>query len=243
MPLTTEEREYWESKGFTLGAKVRPTGTSWNASTSSRKWMGAVGEIVPGARPKPKGIPVQFKREDWHFPEIFVYHPTNLELMEPKMPANPKPALVKPTAPKPEPSLYKAIRERLETKDRETLHDRTKKAAEAVENLLEGDQSAEVVNVTNIVNQAAPAPAAPWSLDGLVVDPSEEAVGQWGFFWDAENVPSVGVTKLDALCPSAAMFAAMYKYQGTCGSWAHFAYIPDFPGAELLKCTTGYEAT
>ena len=155
------------------------------------------------------------------------------------MPTKPKPATVKPSAPKAEPSLYKAIRERLETKDRETLHDRTTKAVEAVENLLEGDQSAGVVNVTNIVNQAAPAPAAPWSLDGLVVDPDEEAVGQWGFFWDAENAPSVGVAKLDALCRSA----AMYKYQGTCGNWAHFAYIPDFPGAELLKCTTGYEAT
>ena len=159
------------------------------------------------------------------------------------MPTKPKPATVKPSAPKAEPSLYKAIRERLETKDRETLHDRTTKAVEAVENLLEGGRSVEVVNVTNIVDQAASAPAVPsqipWCLDGLVVDPSEEAVGQWGFFWDAENVPSVGVAKLDALCRST----AMYKYQGTCGNWAHFAYIPDFPGAELLKCTTGYEAT
>lgn len=155
------------------------------------------------------------------------------------MPTKPKPTTVKPSAPKAEPSLYKAIRERLETKDRETLHDRTKKAVEAVENLLEGDQSAEVVNVTNIVNQAAPAPAAPWSLDGLVVDPDEEAVGQWGFFWDDEDESRVQVAKLDVLHRSA----AMYKYQGTCGNWAHFAYIPDFPGAELLKCTTGYEAT
>ena len=155
------------------------------------------------------------------------------------MPTKPKPTTVKPSAPKAEPSLYKAIRERLETKDRETLHDRTTKAVEAVENLLEGDQSAEVVNVTNIVNQAAPAPAAPWSLDGLVVDPSEEAVGQWGFFWDDEDESRVQVAKLDVLHRSA----AMYKYQGTCGNWAHFAYTPNFPGAELLKCTTGYEAT
>lgn len=151
------------------------------------------------------------------------------------MPTKPKPATVKPSAPKAEPSLYKAIRERLETKDRETLHDRTTKAVEAVENLLEGDQSAEVVNVTNIVNQAAPAPAAPWSLDGLVVDPDEEAVGQWGFFWDDD----VGNHPAHVLRRSA----AMYKYQGTCGNWAHFAYTPNFPGAELLKRTTGYEAT
>ena len=229
MTLTVEEKSYWQSKGFVLGAQVRPTGTSWNASTSSRKWIGVVGVIVPGARSKSKGIPVQFTRPENQFPEVFVYHPTNLALVETKM----------PSAPKAEPSLYKAIRERLETKDRETLHDRTTKAVEAVENLLEGDQSAEVVNVTNIVNQAAPAPAAPWSLDGLVVDPDEEAVGQWGFFWDDEDESRVQVAKLDVLHRSA----AMYKYQGTCGSWAHFAYIPDFPGAELLKCTTGYEAT
>ena len=229
MTLTVEEKSYWQSKGFVLGAQVRPTGTSWNASTSSRKWIGVVGVIVPGARSKSKGIPVQFTRPENQFPEVFVYHPTNLALVETKM----------PSAPKAEPSLYKAIRERLETKDRETLHDRTTKAVEAVENLLEGDQSAEVVNVTNIVNQAAPAPAAPWSLDGLVVDPDEEAVGQWGFFWDDEDESRVQVAKLDVLHRSA----AMYKYQGTCGNWAHFAYIPDFPGAELLKCTTGYEAT
>ena len=157
------------------------------------------------------------------------------------VPAKPKPALVKPKAPKPEPSLYKAIREHLETKDKETLHDRTKKAVEAVEHLLEGVQPAQenamsTVPVTNIVNQATPTP---WSLEGLVVDPGEEAVGQWGFFWDDEDESRVQVAKLDVLHRSA----AMYKYQGTCGNWAHFAYIPDFPGAELLKCTTGYEAT
>lgn len=55
------------------------------------------------------------------------------------MPTKPKPALVKPSAPKPEPSLYKAIRERLETKDKETLHARTKKAVEAVESWLDFD--------------------------------------------------------------------------------------------------------
>lgn len=55
------------------------------------------------------------------------------------MPAKPKPATVKPSAPKPPTSLYKAIRERLEAKDRETLHARTKKAVEAVESLLDFD--------------------------------------------------------------------------------------------------------
>ena len=153
------------------------------------------------------------------------------------MPTKPKPATVKPSVtPKQPTSLYKAIRAILEAKDRETLHARTTKAVEAVENLLEGVQSVEDRTIQN------PTPAVPsqipWILDGLIVDPGEEAVGQWGFFWDAENVPSVGVAKLDALCRSA----AMYKYQGTCGNWAHFAYIPDFPGAELLKRTTGYEA-
>ena len=156
------------------------------------------------------------------------------------MPTKPKPTTVKPSAPKAEPSLYKAIREHLETKDKETLHDRTKKAVEAVEHLLEGGRSVEVVNVTNIVDQATSAPAVPWCLDGLVVDPGEEAVGQWGFFWDDENESHVRVSKLDAFYRSA---AAMYKYQGTCGNWVHFAFLSNFPGAELLKRITGYEAT
>lgn len=56
------------------------------------------------------------------------------------MPAKPKPAAVKlPVTPKQPTSLYKAIRERLETKDRETLHARTKKAVEAVESLIAWD--------------------------------------------------------------------------------------------------------
>ena len=228
MTLTVEEKSYWQSKGFVLGAQVRPTGTSWNASTSSRKWIGVVGVIVPGARSKSKGIPVQFTCPENQFHEVFVYHPTNLALVETKMPEEPEAD---------EDPLYAAIQTRLETKDRETLHDRTTKAVEAVENLLEDVQSVEDRTIQN------PTPAVPsqipWSLDGLVVDPGEEAVGQWGFFWDAENAPSVGVAKLNALCRSA----AMYKYQGTRGNWAHFAYTPNFPGAELLKRTTGYEAT
>ena len=159
---------------------------------------------------------------------------------EPKMPAKPKPALVKPVAPKLKPSLYKAIRECLETKDKETLHACTKKAVEAVERLLEGIQPAQenaasTVPVTNIVNQATPTP---WSLEGLVVDPGEEAVGQWGFFWDDENESRVQIAKLDAFYPAV----AISKYQGTCGNWLHFAHIPNFPGASLLKATTGYEA-
>ena len=55
------------------------------------------------------------------------------------MPAKPKPATVKPAAPKAEPDLYKAIRERLAAKDRETLHARTTKAVEAVESLIAWD--------------------------------------------------------------------------------------------------------
>ena len=140
--------------------------------------------------------------------------------------------------------LYTAVRDILEAKDRETLDARTDAKVSAVLGVL-GDEFAfardpQVVNITNI---AAPAPVTPaqtpWCLDGLVVDPGEEAVGQWGFFWDDENESRVRVSKLDAFYRSA----AMYKYQGTCGNWAHFAFLPNFPGAELLKRITGYEAT
>lgn len=55
------------------------------------------------------------------------------------MPVKPKPAAVKPSAPKQPTSLYKAIRERLEAQDRETLHARTQKAVEAVESLIAWD--------------------------------------------------------------------------------------------------------
>lgn len=86
------------------------------------------------------------------------------------MPAKPKPALVKPEAPKPEPSLYKAIREHLETKDKETLHDRTKKAVEAVECLLEGVQlAADVSGPSETVVASVVPTRIPWSLEGLVL--------------------------------------------------------------------------
>lgn len=147
----------------------------------------------------------------------------------------PKPATVKPSAPKAPTSLYKAIRERLEAKDKETLHARTTKAVEAVEALPElggqGVQHVEVVNVTDIVNQAAP-----WSLDGLVVDPGEEAVGQWGFFWDD------GSCTLDRVGICAPKTGHGYSEGIEDVGWDHFAYIPNFPGAELLKRTTGYES-
>ena len=173
------------------------------------------------------------------------------------MPTKPKPTTVKPSAPKAEPSLYKAIRERLETKDRETLHDRTKKAVEAVEHLLEGIQPAQenamsTVPVTNIVNQATPtamstvpvtnivnqATPTPWSLEGLVVDPGEEAVGQWGFFWGSAGDVELRFDACDEI-NSGKVPSYSSKFDGW---YRHFAYIPNFPGASLLKATTGYEA-
>lgn len=153
---------------------------------------------------------------------------------EPKMPEKPKPRPCPPPAPpKAEPSLYKAIRERLEAKDRETLHARTQKAVEAVESLLEGAQPVEERTIQN------PAPAVPWSLDGLVVDPGEKAVGEFGLFWDGER--SVVVL---GYCSRLirGQFSLTY-YAEDYGGYAHFASLPNFPGAELLKRTTGYEAT
>jgi len=154
------------------------------------------------------------------------------------MPTKPKPTTVKPSAPKAEPSLYKAIRERLETKDRETLHARTTKAVEAVENLLEGGRSVEVVNVTNIVDQATSAPAVPWCLDGLVVDPGEEAVGQWGFFWDNAQDVELRFDVCGGINSDKEPYSSKFD-----GWYQHFAYIPNFPGAALLKATTGCEVS
>ena len=59
-----------------------------------------------------------------------------------------------------------------------TLHDRTKKAVEAVEHLLEGVQPAADVSGPSETVVASVVPTRiPWSLEGLVVDPGEEAVG------------------------------------------------------------------
>lgn len=223
MTLTVEEKSYWQSKGFVLGAQVRPTGTSWNASASSRKWIGVVGVIVPGARPKPKGIRVQFTRPENQFPEVFVYHPTNLELVETKMPEEPEAD---------EDPLYAAIQARLEAKDRETLHARTKKAVEAVGAMLFGG-----VVVDTAEAEAPKSSPAPWSLDGLVVDPDpKESVGKCGWFWDAGDH---GVVRFGV---GAGPEDSCRRYNSVEDmSWDHFAYIPNFPGAELLKRTTGYK--
>ena len=136
MALTAEYRKYWEDKGFVEGAKVRAGALSWNGSISSRKWLRQEGTIVKGTRPKTKGISVEFLRKENHFPEIFVYHPINLELIE-----TPK-AAKEPKMPEPKETkspLYTAVRDILEAKDRETLDARTKKAVEAVESLLAFD--------------------------------------------------------------------------------------------------------
>lgn len=157
---------------------------------------------------------------------------------EPKKPTKPKPATVKPSAPKPEPSLYRAIRERLEAKDRETLHARTVKVVEAVEALLDGVQPVEVSGPLGTLSDALKHAPTPWSLDGLVVDPDpKEPVGKCGWFWDNgdEGVVRFGV--------GADAEGSSRKYESVENmSWDHFAYIPNFPGAELLKRTTGYEA-
>ena len=150
------------------------------------------------------------------------------------MPTKPKPTTVKPSAPKAEPSLYKAIRERLETKDRETLHDRTKKAVEAVEHLLEGTQPVQDVAGPS---EEVVAPVVPFSLDGLVIDPGEEAVGQWGFFWDKTEAESMLYVQLLGVGDGGYRYSALGQ-----GDYKHFAYLPNFPGAALLKATTGYEA-
>lgn len=174
------------------------------------------------------------------------------------MPTKPKPATVKPSAPKTAPSLYKAIRAILEAKDRETLHARTTKAVEAVEAVIFGNvivdkhfgpmatrEEAQKIAVTlggrlptmeELRGCISPEPEANWSLDGLVVDPGEEAVGQWGFFWDN------GDDTLDRVGICESKTDSRYTEGIENLDWDHFAYIPNFPGAELLKRTTGYEA-
>ena len=138
--------------------------------------------------------------------------------------------------------LYTAVRDILETKDRETLDARTDAKVSAVLGLL-GDEFAfvrdpQVVNITNI---AAPAPVAPaqvpWSLDGLVIDPGEEAVGQWGWFWDKTEEESMLYVQLLGVGDGGYRYSALGQ-----GDYKHFAYLPNFPGAALLKATTGYEA-
>ena len=154
------------------------------------------------------------------------------------MPAKPKPALVKPVAPKPEPSLYKAIREHLETKDRETLHARTTKAVEAVENLLEGGRSVEVSGPSETVVASVVPTRIPWSLEGLVVDPGEEAMGQWGFFWDNAQDVELRFDVCGGINSDKEPYSSKFD-----GRYQHFAYIPNFPGAALLKATTGCEVS
>lgn len=233
MALTAEERKYWEDKGFVEGAKVRAVDLSWSGSTSSRKWLRWEGTIVKGARPKTQGISVEFLRKENHFPEIFVYHPTNLELIE-----TPKPAK-EPKMPEPKETkspLYTAVRDILEAKDRETLDARTDAKVSAVLGVLEGPTGFSVGPLGTlsdaIANEAAPAPVAPaqvpWSLDGLVIDPGGEAVGQWGFFWDT-------------VIESALLFGRFGELVDGCHyhlvggtNWKHFAYIPGFPGADLV---------
>lgn len=237
------ERKYWEDKGFVEGAKVRAVDLSWNGSTSSRKWLRWEGTIVKGARPKTKGISVEFLRKENHFPEIFVYHPTNLELIE-----TPKPAK-EPKMPEPKETkspLYTAVRDILEAKDRETLDARTDAKVSAVLGVLEGPTGFSVGPLGTlseaISREAAPAPVAPaqvpWSLDGLVIDPGAEAVGQWGWFWCDEKELELHFDMCEAVDADVA------PYSANCAGWfTHFAYLLNFPGATLLKVTTGYEAS
>lgn len=242
MALTAEERKYWEDKGFVEGAKVRAVDLSWNGSTSSRKWLRWEGTIVKGARPKTKGISVEFLRKENHFPEIFVYHPTNLELIE-----TPKPAK-EPKMPEPKETkspLYTAVRDILEAKDRETLDARTDAKVSAVLGVLEGPTGFSVGPLGTlseaIAHEVAPASVAPaqvpWSLDGLVIDPGEEALGQWGWFWDKTEEESGIFGQLFDDSDGNYLYSVLGG-----GDYKHFAYLPNFPGAALLKATTGYEA-
>ena len=143
--------------------------------------------------------------------------------------------------------LYTAVRDILEAKDRETLDARTDAKVSVVLGLL-GDEFASVRDpqVVIITNIAAPAPVAPaqvpWSLDGLVIDPGEDAVGKWGWFWDEDGLQVFGAfgrcdqynsDDADGGCPYATFKGSVYT---------HFAHHPRFPGAALLKATTGYEA-
>jgi hypothetical protein len=178
-----------------------------------------------------------------------------------KKPTAPKPTK-KPTAPKPtkepkmpEPKetkspLYTAVRDILEAKDRETLDARTYAKVSAVLRVLEGPTGLPVGPLGTlseaIAHQAVPAPVAsvqvPWSLYGLVIDPGEEAVGQWGWFWDEDGLQvfeafgqcdKYNPDEADDGCPYSVLKGSVYT---------HFAYLPNFPGAALLKATTGYEA-
>lgn len=87
MALTAEERKYWEDKGFAGGRQGPPSTSPGTGPQVPGSWPGWEGTIVKGARPKTKGISVEFLRKENHFPEIFVYHPTNLELIETPKPA------------------------------------------------------------------------------------------------------------------------------------------------------------
>ena len=145
--------------------------------------------------------------------------------------------------------LYTAVRDILEAKDRETLDARTDAKVSAVLGVLEGPTGFSVGPLGTlseaIAHEAAPAPvapAAPWSLEGLVIDPGEGAVGQWGWFWDeysSQVFEAFG--RCDQYnsddpyggCPYSVFKGSVY---------AHFAHHPRFPGAALLKATTGYEA-
>ncbi len=172
--------------------------------------------------------------------------------------ATKRPSDKKPTAPKatkepkmPEPKetkspLYTTVRDILEAKDRETLDARTDAKVSAVLVVLEGPTGFSVGPLGTlseaIAHEAAPAPVTPaqipWSLDGLVIDPGEEAVGQWGFFWESDGTCDPYFSRLTCVDKEDT-----WPYTMEDGiTYAHFAYIPNFPGAALLKATTGYEA-
>ena len=143
--------------------------------------------------------------------------------------------------------LYTAVRDILEAKDRETLDARTDAKVSAVLGVLEGPTGFSVGPLGTlseaISHEAAPGPAqAPWSLDGLVIDPGEEAVGRWGWFWDEDGLQvfeafgqcnKYSPDEADDGCPYSVLKGSVYT---------HFAHHPRFPGSALLKATTGYEA-
>ena len=147
-----------------------------------------------------------------------------------------KPKSAKTTAtPKAPTSLYNAVRDRLKAQDADTLHARTQKAVEAFESYLGGkplESEATQVPVTSVVDQAAPAP---WSLEGLVVDPDpKESVGKVGIFWDSHDSSfNLGVSADPE--DSCRVYTTTFNED-----WDHFAYLPGNQLEELFKRTTGH---
>lgn len=208
----------WEAVGFVPGVQVRPTGLSWNKSPNSKKWIGCVGTIVPGHRLKSKGITVRFEqRTETEFHDYFVYSLSNLQLVKPEEPEMPK----ETKTPESKSPLYLALRESLETKDRETLDTRTENLLAQVQVLVGGVVAVETAEVGTKESVG---------IEGLVSDPGEEAIGKWGFFWDdPEDELVYGRLKSVDTDDDEPYLREDGNY------WKHFAHIPNSPSVSEIK--------